>query len=539
MAYCRQSDSSSVATSLSIPAQIDKLVQYKHCTLPDVQWASASSPEEYVNGFFCDKGVSAYGLSVLAKRPAGSEMLRILNKGDHVLCWSVDRMFRNVGDFGTTIDMFRRRGIIAHFVCEGLDLGTASGQLRAAVMAVMAEHFSRMIAFRTKEANAIKAVRQGKAPAVSGKKIRAIRQDEALLDAKDAIAPKVVASYVRKKKAAPVEKIERVWGYVRCSSDGQVESGLGLDSQRQKVLAVCESMDSEYMGMLDDEAISSFKVSFFNRPSGQRILNEAKRGDCVVAYRFDRVFRSLSDMLATIAKLREMGVTLKLIEEGIQTNSRDSDWYLSLLGTFAELESKIKGQRVSESLQFRKREGLVYSSRLAFFKVARVGGQRRYVLNFGKAVRIRMSHILHREVGLTINESCHIVNGLITQKMRTKKPDTPYVNYIMKSATKSSKADINRVPIVTNNTCCRTYESWAQFVDAIGIPAANRIDKVAREELAADISEPLLAFLKRTGISMDRFRDKFLTASFRKSTTGSLPVKLGDGVVFLAGTEDI
>jgi len=511
-------------------------VQYKHCTLPDVQWASVSEPEEYPKGFFCDKGVSAYGTSVLAKRPAGSEMLRILNKGDHVLCWSVDRMFRNVGDFGTTIDMFRKRGIIAHFVCEGIDLSTASGQLRAAIMAVMAEHFSRMIAFRTKEANAIKAIRQGKEPKKVGKTVRPIRLDDVSIESEQ-VATKVVASYPRKKKVVQVEKISRVWGYIRCSTDGQVESGLGLDAQRQRVSEVCSSMECEDMGILADEAISSFKISFFNRPSGQRILKEAQRGDCIVVYRFDRIFRSLTDMLATIAKFRELGITLKLIEEGIQTNSRDSDWYLSLLGTFAELESKIKGQRIAEATQFRKREGLVYTGALTFFKPATIGGQRRYVLNFGKAVRVRMSHILHHEVGLTVHESVHIVNGLTTQKMRLRYPKTPYVHFILKNAARS-KSDLKKVPIITDNTCKRTHELWHQLLDAIGPVAAKRIEQVARQELAADISESLLVFLKRAGVSMDRFRNKFLTASFRKPTS-PLPVESSDSTILLTGTEDL
>lgn len=499
-----------------------------------------SYPEEYPKGFFCDKGVSAYGSSVLAKRPAGSQMLDLLQKGDHVLFWSVDRAFRNVGDFGTTIDTFRKRGINAHFISEGIDLSTASGQLRAAIMAVIAEHFSRMISFRTKEANAIKAIRNGLAPSLVGKKPRPITLTEFKESISEAeVATKVSAAYGRKKKIEVVDKIDRVWGYIRVSSDGQVESGLGLEAQRQKVVAACEGMDAQYMGMLEDEAISSFKVSFFNRPSGKRILNEAKRGDCIVVYRFDRIFRSLSDMIATVKVFREKGIVLKLVEEGIQTNSRDSDWYLSILGTFAEMESRIKGQRVAEALQFRKREGLVYAPCLTFFRPITVGNQRKYTLNMGRAVRTRMAHILWKEFGFQSGEAAHITNGLVVQRKKNNGvKDAEYVNWIFLSRIAASRRKKLEKYTLTSGMVTRTYGSWPALIDSIGPLAANRIEKIARQELAADITEPLLAFIKRTGISMDRFREMFIASPLRKPTTPAAS-DLGDRGVLLTGTEDL
>lgn len=522
-----------MATSLSIPAQIDRLVHYKHCTLPDVQWSIVSYPEDYPPGFFCDKGVSAYGKSVLSKRPAGSALLSHLKKGDHVLVWSIDRMFRNVGDFGTTIDKFKRLGINAHFISEGIDLSTASGQLRAAIIAVMSEHFSRMISFRTREANAIKAIRLGRQPKHKSSLPKRLGYKELPKQWNgEEVATKIVTGYEPKKKVIVKDDIKRVWGYIRVSSTGQVESGLGLESQRKSVDSACQDMGCEYVALLEDEAISSFKVSFFNRPSGKRILEEAQRGDCVVVYRFDRIFRSLSDMLATIAIFREKGITLKLIEEGIQTNSKDSDWYLGLLGTFAELESKIKGQRISEAKQFRKREGIVYQAKLTFFRIVTIDGQRRYVLNVRRAVRIRMAHILTKEVGMTVDEACHIVNGFYAQKRIAQ--GVAFAKYINFKFTQTRDMPM----IMTPKKCSGTYSLWDEFVDAIGVAAARSIDHKARKELAADISQDFLIFLKRSGVSVNRFRERFLTSSVRKPISSSTD-NLGDGGVLLTGAEDL
>ena len=499
---------------------MDRAVQYKHYKLQDVQWSTECYPEGSPPGFFVDRGVSAYGNSRLNKRPAGSRLLNLLQKGDHVLVWSVDRMFRNLGDFGTVMAMFQKRGIIVHFIHEGIDLSTASGQLKAAICAVLAEHWSRMISFRTKEANAIKAARQGKVIAPKPKAPVDMRLDEvAEFRDCDQIAGLVAATPSRKKKKQAI-KIGRTWGYVRVSSTGQVESGLGLQYQRERVEQDLASLGGECLGIVADEAVSSFKVPFAQRPGGMRILAEAQRGDCVVVYRFDRIFRSLQDMANTLKEFARRGIVLRLIEEGIQTDRNDGDWYLGLLGTFAELESTMKGERIAEAKAKLKREGRKYTRQLMCYKPMYIDGQDRFVLSGSKMIRFRMGHIVWKEMGFTKSDAAHVVNALMAQNRRKQ-----WHNHVFEMGKEKRKHLLLPAQIA------RTHVIWPQMIDSVGITAINRFDKVARKELATDISEVTLLRLKRAGVSLERLADWFVVMGVDRRIPAALQLREGNNLL--------
>lgn len=505
---------------MSIEAQIDRAVQYKHYKLKDVQWSTDCYPED-APGFFIDRGVSAYGNSKLAKRPAGSRLFEKLQKGDHLLVWSVDRMFRNLGDFGTVMGHFAKRGIIVHFIHEGIDLSTASGQLKAAICAVLAEHWSRMISFRTREANAIKAARQGKAIPPKPKAAVNMKIDEVMeFREHDQIASLVAATPSRKKKAKEAQKVTRTWGYIRVSSSGQVESGLGLQYQRERVEEDLAAMKGECLGIVADEAVSSFKVPFAERPGGKRILSEAKRGDCVVVYRFDRIFRSLQDMVNTLKEFHRRGIILRLIEEGIRTDQNDGDWYLGLLGTFAELESTMKGERIAEAKAKMKKEGLKYTSQLMCYKPMYIDGQNRFVLSGSNMVRFRMAHILWKEMNFSKNDVAHIVNALFAQNRRKQ-----WANHVFETRREKRKR------LLVPNQIGVTYYAWPKMIDSIGLVAINRFDKIARKELATDISELTLLRLKRAGVSLDRLADWFVVMGSDRRIPAALHLREGNDLL--------
>jgi DNA invertase Pin-like site-specific DNA recombinase len=511
---------------MSIEAQIDRAIQYKHYKIKDVQWSTDCYPEG-TPGFFVDRGVSAYGNSKLAKRPAGSRLLEKLQKGDHLLVWSVDRMFRNLGDFGTVMGQFAKRGIIVHFIHEGIDLSTASGQLKAAICAVLAEHWSRMISFRTREANAIKAARQGKAIPPKPKAPVNMNVDEVVeFREHDQIASLVAATPSRKKKRKEAQQVTRTWGYIRVSSTGQVESGLGLQYQRERVEEDLKAIGGECLGIVADEAVSSFKVPFAERPGGKRILGEAKRGDCVVVYRFDRIFRSLQDMVNTLKEFHRRGIILRLIEEGIRTDQNDGDWYLGLLGTFAELESTMKGERISEAKMKMKREGLKYTKHLMCYKSMCVEGQNRFVLSGSNMVRFRMSHILWKEMKFSKNDCAHIVNALFSQNRRKQ-----WANHVFEDRREKRKG------LLVPNQIGVTYYAWPKMIESIGLVAINRFDKIARKELATDISELTLLRLKRAGVSLDRLRDWFVIMGTDRRIPAALHLREGDDL--LASMENL
>lgn len=478
--------------------------------------------------------MSAYDKNHLVKRPAGSKLVEHAKPGDHILVWSVDRMFRNVGDFGTMIDYFRRKGIHVHFIADDIDLSTPGGQLKAALMAVLAEHFSRMISYRVKESAAIKRLRLGGPASVGSKNRKPGRVEEVINVMKEDIATKIVTPYGRRKKEDKSIKVKRVWGYIRVSSDGQLESGLGLECQRRRVEEeLSKYTDSQVMGVIADEAVSSFKVPFPSRPGGKSFLEEAKSGDCIVVYRGDRIFRSLRDMANTIAMFRKRGIVLRLIEEGVQTDNSESDWYISLVTMFAELESKIKSARVTECFGRMKREGLCYmeADRWLLYKGVNVGQQKRLVVNWKRATRFQAVMILWKEWGFKLTHSCAIVNAIIAQQKGIK----PSIFVSGGRANYTNQRKKNKYQPIFAGQIHSLNKIWSEFLDSIGRAGVNRLQKVARDQLAADISEVSLRFLKLSGVPMDHLCRHFIVGGV--DARPSLDSTASDE--FLTSTEDL
>lgn len=96
------------------------------------------------------------------------------------------------------------------------------------------------------------------------------------------------------------------------------------------------------------------------RDDYQRLLEDVEEGDvdAVVAHEVSRVARSISDLERTADRLREAGVELHIVSEGLVVRPDEEDPYqralFQLLGVFAELEANIKRQNIREGIAARR-----------------------------------------------------------------------------------------------------------------------------------------------------------------------------------------
>jgi DNA invertase Pin-like site-specific DNA recombinase len=95
--------------------------------------------------------------------------------------------------------------------------------------------------------------------------------------------------------------------------------------------------------------------------SGYRSLisdAEADEIDAVVVHEVSRVARSISDLERTAERLREAGVELHVVSEGLEMRPDEEDPYqralFQMLGVFGELEAKIKRQNIREGIAARQ-----------------------------------------------------------------------------------------------------------------------------------------------------------------------------------------
>ena len=72
-------------------------------------------------------------------RPILAALLAILEPGDTLTVWKLDRLGRSARDVILTVADLRERGIVIRNLTEGVDTGTPAGRAFTQIMAVLAE----------------------------------------------------------------------------------------------------------------------------------------------------------------------------------------------------------------------------------------------------------------------------------------------------------------------------------------------------------------------------------------------------------------
>ncbi len=146
-----------------------------------------------------------------------------------------------------------------------------------------------------------------------------------------------VACYVRVSTAA--QNLDRQLTATQQYAEDRLGADLAdLEVYRDKATGTSTSARDDYQALVDDV--------------------EAGKIDAVVAHEVSRVARSISDLETTADRLREAGVELHIVSEGLVMRPDEEDPYqralFQLLGVFAELEANIKRQNIREGIAARR-----------------------------------------------------------------------------------------------------------------------------------------------------------------------------------------
>jgi len=82
----------------------------------------------------------------------------------------------------------------------------------------------------------------------------------------------------------------------------------------------------------------------------RRLLDYAEAGDMVVVWRIDRLGRSLIDVLNTVNGLRDSGIAVRSISDGIDPATSTGRLMLNMLATLAEYERELIVERVNAGI---------------------------------------------------------------------------------------------------------------------------------------------------------------------------------------------
>jgi DNA invertase Pin-like site-specific DNA recombinase len=139
-----------------------------------------------------------------------------------------------------------------------------------------------------------------------------------------------------------------LYGYARVSTNDQ-----DFTLQEQALRAAgCEVIRAEKVT----------GTSRTDRTELQVLLDFLRCGDTLVVTRIDRLARSIKDLQDIVYTLKEQGVTLKAIEQPIDTRSAAGKAFLDMLGVFAEFETNLRRERQLEGIAAAKSRG-VYRGR--------------------------------------------------------------------------------------------------------------------------------------------------------------------------------
>jgi DNA invertase Pin-like site-specific DNA recombinase len=94
-----------------------------------------------------------------------------------------------------------------------------------------------------------------------------------------------------------------------------------------------------------------------DRPGLTELLAYARKGDTLAVVRLDRLGRSLTELLATVEKLRTQGVALLSLEEKIDTSSAAGELIFHVFGSIAHFERRLISERTKDGIAAARAKG--------------------------------------------------------------------------------------------------------------------------------------------------------------------------------------
>lgn len=131
------------------------------------------------------------------------------------------------------------------------------------------------------------------------------------------------------------------FGYGRVSTKDQ-----NLARQREALEGKCD----EYY----EDKLSGRNM---DRPELQRILDKVRCGDTITILSIDRLGRNLKQLINVSADLKEKGVNIVAVNQGIDTSTKTGEMFFYFLSMIAQLELDSIHERQREGIEIAKLEG--------------------------------------------------------------------------------------------------------------------------------------------------------------------------------------
>lgn len=171
------------------------------------------------------------------------------------------------------------------------------------------------------------------------------------------------------------------FGYIRVST-AQQEKNFSLDYQK-------ETLEAAGVERIFSDVGSGAKKS---RPGLDQLLDQLREGDELWVVYLSRLGRNLSQLAGLLEELKELGVTVHAVKEGVDTSTPTGRLMFNILGSIAEMEREM----IQERMAF---------GRLRAEELGRKGGR---PIKYGESTAKRLHSLLAEDY--TVREICDRLN---------------------------------------------------------------------------------------------------------------------------------
>lgn len=159
--------------------------------------------------------------------------------------------------------------------------------------------------------------------------------------------------------------MERVFLYVRVSTEEQAIHGLSIEAQLTALEAWAKEQGHKVIGVYTDAGISARKPAA-KRPALQGLLADVQTGlgDLIVFTRLDRWFRNISEYYKVQEILEKYHVGWKTIQEDYDTTTASGRLKINIMLSVAQDEADRTGERIRFVHEDKVRRGEVISGKV-------------------------------------------------------------------------------------------------------------------------------------------------------------------------------
>lgn len=158
--------------------------------------------------------------------------------------------------------------------------------------------------------------------------------------------------------------------YIRVSTEDQAREGFSLGEQKEKLLQLCAFKEYEVFKVYEDAGISAKDME--HRPAFQEMLQDMRDGkiNYIVAYKLDRVTRSVRDLEELILELEKYNCYLVCDRDDVNTSTANGRFFVRMLTVLSQLEIEIVSERTKFGLNGAIKSGHIPGQRPFGYKSA-------------------------------------------------------------------------------------------------------------------------------------------------------------------------